>query len=132
MNVNGYSIGPEADLSGADLRWADLRGANLSWANLIGADLRWADLSGANLSAADLSETNLSGAMIVLYGFRWPIYIRKHDMQIGCEIHPLDTWRKFSDDEIAAMDSHGVSDWHKHKDMLFSLAESIVVREVSK
>ena len=77
MKINGYEIGPKADLRWAtlrgailceaNLRWADLRGANLrganlSWANLRGANLSGADLSGANLSGADLSGADLSGA----------------------------------------------------------------------
>jgi hypothetical protein len=79
--VNGYSIGPgadllNADLSGADLSGADLSGANLRDALLIGADLSGADLSGASLYfailrdalliGADLSGANLEGAD--LYG----------------------------------------------------------------
>ena len=65
--VNGYTIGPGADLSGADLYGADLNGADLSDADLRGADLRGADLSGAILTRADmidadLSNANLSGA----------------------------------------------------------------------
>ena len=68
-----------ADLSGADLRYADLRGAclwnanlwgaNLGCANLGGADLRdanlWnADLRGANLGGADLNDADLSSAFL--------------------------------------------------------------------
>ena len=69
IEVNGgtYTIGPSADLSGADLRGADLvgavlRGADLSGAVLRGADLIGADLSGADLSGADLGEADLSEA----------------------------------------------------------------------
>lgn len=70
--VNGYSIGPGADLRGADLssanlieanlRGADLSNANLIEANLGGADLFGANLIGADLIGADLSEANLGGA----------------------------------------------------------------------
>ena len=65
--VNGYSIGPGADLSGALLLSANLSNANLSGADLSGADLDRADLSGADLSYANLSDAilyaaNLSGA----------------------------------------------------------------------
>ena len=45
--VNGYTIGP-----GADLRRADLSGANLNEADLNGSNLGGALLSGANLIAA--------------------------------------------------------------------------------
>ena len=57
----------EANLSGADLRWANLSGAYLSeadlrWANLSVANLRGADLSVADLSVANLSWANLNSA----------------------------------------------------------------------
>jgi len=55
--VNGYMIGP-----GADLRKADLFGADLEGADLSGADLSGADLSGADLGGALLSGVNLIGA----------------------------------------------------------------------
>ncbi len=37
VEVNGYEIGPGADLTGADLEGADLSGASLTGANLTGA-----------------------------------------------------------------------------------------------
>ena len=55
--VDVHHLARDADLSGANLRWANLRGADLS-----GANLRGADLSGANLSGADLRGANLRGA----------------------------------------------------------------------
>jgi uncharacterized protein YjbI with pentapeptide repeats len=54
MLVNGYIVGPNANLTGADLSGADLSGADLSGADLSNADLSNADLSNANLSGADL------------------------------------------------------------------------------
>ena len=57
VEVNGYKIGPGADLSRADLSGADLWGANLRWAHLTGADLK-----GANLGEAWLSLATLRGA----------------------------------------------------------------------
>ncbi len=67
VEVNGYEIGPGADLSGAnlsgaDLSDADLDGANLFGANLSGADLTWANLYGAKLAGANLSDADLDGA----------------------------------------------------------------------
>ena len=74
VEVNGHTIEPGADLSGANLKEADLSQAgffraylravfSLSW-DLIKRTLRIspADLSGANLEGADLSGANLSGA----------------------------------------------------------------------
>jgi hypothetical protein len=47
--VDGYFVGPRADLSGADLSGADLSGLDLAGANLYASNLSGADLSGANL-----------------------------------------------------------------------------------
>ena len=60
--VNGYTIGPGADLRRADLFGADLEGADLSGADLNEANLYEADLSGADLGGALLSGANLTGA----------------------------------------------------------------------
>ncbi|MFB2896573.1 pentapeptide repeat-containing protein [Aerosakkonemataceae cyanobacterium BLCC-F50] len=59
---NMYLIGPDADLSNADLKRADLSSADLKRADLSNADLKRADLSSADLSSADLSSADLSGA----------------------------------------------------------------------
>ena len=60
--VNGYTIGPGADLRRADLFGADLEGADLSGANLNEANLYEADLNGSDLGGALLSGVNLIGA----------------------------------------------------------------------
>ena len=60
--VNGYNIGPGADLSNADLSGAYLIGADLSFAILRDANLSGADITLANLHFADLSGADLSGA----------------------------------------------------------------------
>ncbi len=65
--INGYLIGPKANLSDAQLSDIDLTGFNLSGTDLNGADLSGTNLSkvnlqGANLQGANLSETTLAGA----------------------------------------------------------------------
>jgi uncharacterized protein YjbI with pentapeptide repeats len=70
--VDGYLIGPGANLQGSSLVGANLAGAHLSGANLEGAyllnatltdaDLSNAQMSEARLDGADLSDSNLSGA----------------------------------------------------------------------
>jgi hypothetical protein len=65
FTINGYEIGPGADLTGADLSGLYLSNANLTYADLSNADLSGAnlvnaDLSGANLVNADLTGANLS------------------------------------------------------------------------
>jgi hypothetical protein len=67
MLVNGYTIEPTANLTGANLTAANLYAANLCAANLSGANLRAtnltaADLHAANLTAADLTGANLTAA----------------------------------------------------------------------
>ena len=82
--VNGYKIGPnadlaDADLSGANLNYADLTdadlsdailcGASLYGANLTGAVLYQVDLTGAGLSEAILYNTNFEGANLLFANF---------------------------------------------------------------
>jgi len=62
--INGYIVGPGADLSGADLSGANLYFANLTDANLTGADLSLAYLAGADLTG--VRSGSLSGMPIVL------------------------------------------------------------------
>jgi len=94
--LNGYLVGPSAnlshadlsnaaltnlnlskarlnyaDLSGSDLTNANLAGANLNFANLISATLQSANLSNAHMDYADLDSANLSGANLtssVMFG----------------------------------------------------------------
>jgi hypothetical protein len=60
--VNGYQVGPGANLQNANLQNANLAGLNLSGANLIGANLIGANLQGSNLSSANLYGANLGSA----------------------------------------------------------------------
>ena len=64
MIINGYKIGPganlrEANLQGIDLRDANLRRIDLRGANLLSANLQRTDLWGANLLNANLEDTDL-------------------------------------------------------------------------
>lgn len=75
--VDGYLVGPSADLDGANLDGADftaahvnpflvqplsLAGAHLTNAHLVGANLTGANLKGASLSGVDLTRANLTNA----------------------------------------------------------------------
>ena len=125
----------EADLRGANLSCANLRGAYLRDADLRGADLRDADLSCANLRDADLREADLRGAYLNgVCGLNdwikniqiedWPITYTAEVMQIGCQRHPLDAWRNFSDAEIRAMDGRkALTFWHKWRETIFKIIE---------
>ena len=60
--VDGYLIGPDAELRGANLTGVDLAGADLHMTDFTGSNLTDADLAGANLSNAGLGQTTLTGA----------------------------------------------------------------------
>jgi uncharacterized protein YjbI with pentapeptide repeats len=62
--VDGYLIGPFADLTGATLTGAELSNTNLFGANLNSAILTGANLTGAVLTNADLPGATLTGATL--------------------------------------------------------------------
>jgi hypothetical protein len=96
----------DADLRGAILWGADLRGAILWGADLRDADLRGAILRGAILREANLREANLEGANLLCFGNmreirtmqfdRWNIGYTADTLQIGCQRHPIDKWRRWN------------------------------------
>lgn len=57
----GYLVGPEADVSGADLRGASFFAARFPGADFSGADLTDADLFAAKLMGADFTDAVLDG-----------------------------------------------------------------------
>ena len=94
-----------ANLRGANLEEANLRRANLEEANLRGANLRGANLWGANLEEANLEGANLEGAYFTCFGNMkeirtmqvdtWKIGYTADTLQVGCQRHPIDKWRKW-------------------------------------
>ena len=119
------AVKARAYLSGADLSGADLRGADLRNANLFGADL-----SGANLSRSNLRGSNLNGVCGLNDWIKniqiedWPISYTSEILQIGCQRHPIDAWRDFSDAEIRAMDGRkALTFWHKWRETIFKIIE---------
>ena len=59
-----YANLASSQLQGADLSGSDARGADMSYTNLSGATLRWSSLMWSNFSFADLTGANLSGAFL--------------------------------------------------------------------
>jgi hypothetical protein len=106
------------DLRGAYLSGADLWGADLRCADLMDAVLRYANINGANLSGADLWGADLREAIGKVYqitGLCWQIIFTENQIQIGCEIHPVEEWRTFSNERIAKMDNYALTFWKKYK-----------------
>ena len=94
-------------------------------ADLRGANLRGADLSGANLRGANLNGVcGLNDWIKNIQIEDWPISYTSETMQIGCQRHPLDAWRNFSDAEIRAMDGKkALTFWHKWRETIFKIIE---------
>jgi hypothetical protein len=95
----------DANLWDANLEGANLRDANLWDAYLDGANLRDAYLRGANLRDANLEGAYLEGAYLLCFGNMreirtmqidtWAIGYTADTLQIGCQRHPIDKWRKW-------------------------------------
>jgi uncharacterized protein YjbI with pentapeptide repeats len=60
--LDGYLMGPGADLTAASLTGVDLAGVDLAGGNLLQASLAGSNLTGANLSKANLSDVDLGSA----------------------------------------------------------------------
>jgi len=124
----------------ADLARADLAGANLAYADLAGVNL-----TGVNLARADLSGVNLTGAYLAradLYGVRgnmreikaaqfdkWEVvWTTAADgvvtLQIGCQRHPLEMWRKADPCRIAAMDHDAPEWWARYGAIVLALVDA--------
>lgn len=59
--INGYLVGPRANLNAANLNGANLTGVNLTGAILTGANLTGATIAGTNFTSADLSGATVTG-----------------------------------------------------------------------
>jgi hypothetical protein len=118
-----------ADLRYADLRSADLRSANLSYADLHSSDLRYADVSSANLSYANLRSADLRyaiGEMRSLRSFQIEKYMVSYTesiLNIGCQSHLIEDWKKFDDEKIKDMDYGALEWWTKWKPILMQIIE---------
>jgi uncharacterized protein YjbI with pentapeptide repeats len=81
--IDGYLIGPGANLADAELSYANLSNADMSKADLSFADLSHADLSNANLSGANVSGADL--ATLNWFGLLCPIGRYNNDNRNSCD-----------------------------------------------
>jgi uncharacterized protein YjbI with pentapeptide repeats len=94
--------GIRAYLTDAVLRRAELSFADLTRADLTEAILIGADLTDAVLARADLTDAYLDGCIgngreiksMQLGG--WPITYTADRLQIGCQSHAINKWRKWN------------------------------------
>jgi hypothetical protein len=130
-----YAVLRSAVLSSADLRYADLRSADLRYADLSSADLRYADLRYADLRYADLRYADLryaTGNMREIKSAQfdtWPItWTCAPDgittLQIGCQCHPLETWKSATPEWINRMSLNATEWWAKYGRIVIELVEA--------
>jgi hypothetical protein len=131
-----------ARLDGARLDGAKLVGAILDGARLVGARLDGARLVGAILDGARLDGARLDGARLVGASLKnckwgpltiqrapiaisipnyWQVYILDSHMQIGCELHSFEEWRKFKDSRIKLMDDQALAFWKQYGPALLAM-----------
>ena len=83
----------------------------------------------ANLARANLYGANLVGAMgngkeiKTIHIGRWPVTYTSKVMQIGCQRHEIEKWRRFSDAAIRRMDSEALEFWKQNKSLIFSVVD---------
>jgi hypothetical protein len=114
-----------ADMRGANLRGANLRDANLRDANLQGANLQGADMRGANLRGADLQFA--VGNMREIKSMQidtWAVTYTSDMLQIGCQRHSIELWRKSDPRWIAAMDTKASEWWDKFGPIVLGLIDA--------
>ena len=99
-------------------------GVSLRGANLRGANLHCADLRGANLYDADLFGEKLKKSPVLIENLNWSVTITDVHMKIGCQLHTIEDWRSFSDEEIDRMSPQALDFWQKHKVALLALCDA--------
>ena len=120
--------GAKANLSGADLRSANLCNADLRGANLRGADLICADLQDANLKHANLLCAGNMREIKTLQIDTWRVAYTSDTLQIGCQKHPIEKWRKWNTAAgrkwIDNMDDKALAWADKHLDLILQIIDA--------
>jgi len=62
---------------------------------------------------------------INITGLRYPISVAGDLLQIGCQLHTIDTWDILSDTEIDSMDVYALEFWTKHKQTILQIARAV-------
>ena len=128
----------DANLSNASLRGANLRGARLSYARLHNARLSNADLRVADLSNADLRGADLRVADLLCFGNMreiktlqidtWRVAYTSDTLQIGCQTHPIEKWRKWNTAAgrkwIDDMDDKALAWADRHLDLILQIIDA--------
>ena len=61
--------------------------------------------------------------LVNIIGLNWNITISDYHIQIGCELHTIEQWEKFTDEEILDMDSNSLNWWKDHRAIILKIAK---------
>ena len=119
LRLHGMWVRGEEGGKRADLRWANLTDANLARADLSKADLSKADLRWVTGNMREVKSLQLETYAITYW---WDGDVVR--LAIGCQSHPLEAWRGFSDAEIREMNGKRALEWRaKWKDHILKTIE---------
>jgi hypothetical protein len=91
---------------------------NLRVLNCYYTDIKELPDTLVNLTKLCCRNTKIPGYTENYNGSGWDVLRFGKMLKIGCEVHSLAEWAKFSDRRINAMDSNALKFWKKHKSKL--------------
>ena len=69
-------------------------------------------------------DAEVSGLCLVhIIGLNWDITISDYHIQIGCELHTIEQWEKFTDKEILDMGPNSLNWWKDFRSIILKIAK---------
>ena len=121
MNLSGTSF-RYSDIQYSSFDHANLTGTDFSFARLGGAALPYAKLGGAKWKGATYFEAKISKGLVFLEGYYWDVYLMDDHIKIGCKMHTIEEWEKFTNGQIRRMDTSASEFWRKNKASIIAAA----------
>ena len=81
-------------------------------------------LDTARVSGNAQVSGNASIQPVFINGLAWPITILDTEMQIACERHTFDEWKKFKNRRISKMDTRALEWWKIHKAPIMAMVKA--------
>lgn len=129
-NLEGANL-HKVNFCEANFRNANLRNTKFSRCNLIEADLTGADLTGTDFYRTFLNDAILAdtkGHVIVRKfeneDFGYTVIVYGNVMQIGCQLYPIDTWKRFTYDDFRAMDYYATTFDKMYRDEILAMLDT--------
>ena len=103
---------------------SDILADHKKWINNETGGIR-ADLSSADLSSANLRNAiGNMGEVKSLHIEKWSVTYTADVMQIGCQRHPIEMWRKSDPRWIDAMDTAATEWWVRFGPLILALIDA--------